>query len=332
MLRTALGLAATSGLGFEAVYADVGRGSGLPALHLAVVRAAAMACEAHLVGAFEGSRDLRFEPKAPVAGRYDFALEPGTPTAHVMQTLLPILGRVSGESDVIVRGNTHAANGPTFHFVSRHWLPLVRLLGLEATLSLRKAGFGPRGEGEASARLAGADAPGRAAGGRLALETRGELVAVTGICGATRQQGDAARRMRDAAQGLLWERRRLESTWEQVEVSAGSPGAFTQIELVFEAGRAAFGALSDRQLSAEAAGERLARAGLRFLEGEAALDQHVAEQLLLPLAASRRGGRLSVDIVSETLLAMAQVAGEFGVVARVWGRQGGPGGLEVEAA
>lgn len=80
------------------------------------------------------------------------------------------------------------------------------------------------------------------------------------------------------------------------------------------------------------AGERLARAALRFLDGEAAVDQHVAEDLLLPMAISRRGGRLSVDVVSETLLAVAQVAEVFGVVAKVWGRQGGPGGLEVEGA
>ncbi len=324
-------MAAATGQAFEAVYPNSGRRTGLQAAHLAVVRAAAMTCEAHLAGAFEGSRELRFEPQTPTAGQFDFALEPGTPTAHVLETLVPILGRAPGESQVTVRGNTHASNGPTFHFVARHWLPLAKRLGLDATLSLRKAGFGPRGEGEVTARIrpAGARAP---SGTPLILEARGPLVAVSGLSGATRQKNDAASRMRDAAQAWLWERRRIESSWEQIELSATSSGCFAQVELAFESGRAAFGVLGERQVRPDVAGERLARLGLRFLDGDAALDVRAAEQLALPLALGGQGGRLSVDVVSEELRAAARVAQQFGLKSRVWGRTGGPGGLEIEGA
>ncbi|MFI4946678.1 MAG: hypothetical protein ACHP85_25590, partial [Burkholderiales bacterium] len=37
----------------------------------------------------------------------------------------------------------------------------------------------------------------------------------------------------------LWEARRLETQWDVIELASASPGAFLQVEAVFENGRAA---------------------------------------------------------------------------------------------
>ena len=72
----------------------------------------------------------------------------------------------------------------------------------------------------------------------------------------------------EAARARLWEARRLETEWEVVELESASPGAFLQVEAVFENGRAAFGLLGERGLRAERLGERAARRVLRFLDDE----------------------------------------------------------------
>jgi RNA 3'-terminal phosphate cyclase (ATP) len=153
---------------------------------------------------------------------------------------------------------------------------------------------------------------------------------LAGVSGAGRLKGDVARRQRDAAARSLWERRRLEAEWEVAEVNADSPGSFLYLEARFEKGRGAFAFLGQRGVSAESIGDRAARRLLRFLEDEdGAVDPHLADQLVVPLALAGGGGRVTTVEVTRHLETAVEVATRFGVRARVWGRLGGPGGLEV---
>src|SRR5262249_34746996 len=152
---------------------------------------------------------------------------------------------------------------------------------------------------------------------------------VRGTSGAGRLKGDVARRQRDAAQAWLWEQRRLEVSWEVLDVEAASPGSFLLLEAVFANGRAAFGLLGERGLRAEVLGERAARRLLKFLDGEGAVDPHLTDQLAVPLAIAGGGGRVTTSEVTRHLETVVSVLGLFGIPARTWGRRGGPGGLEV---
>jgi len=118
-------------------------------------------------------------------------------------------------------------------------------------------------------------------------------------------------------------------TWQELDLTASSPGSFVMIEAVFERSRAAFSFLGQRGVRAEALGARAARAVLKFLEGEAAVDPHLADQMALPLALAGCGGRISTSEVTGHLETVASVLRLFGWSAEVWGRRGGPGGLEV---
>ena len=134
-----------------------------------------------------------------------------------------------------------------------------------------------------------------------------------GVSGAARLRGDVARRQADAARALLWERRRLESGWDVVEVPAASPGSFLQVEAEFENGRAAFALLGERGLRAEVLGERAARRLLRFLDDEeAAVDPWLADQLAVPLALAGGGGRSATSEVTSHLETVAAVLRQFG--------------------
>jgi RNA 3'-terminal phosphate cyclase (ATP) len=111
---------------------------------------------------------------------------------------------------------------------------------------------------------------------------------------------------------------------------SASPGSFLLLEAVFEDSRAAFGFLGERGLRAEILGDRAARTLLAFLDTDAAVDPHLADQLAVPLAISKGGGRVSTNVVTAHLETVAAVVTQFGIGARTWGRRGGPGGLEVD--
>ena len=325
VLRAALVLSAVTGQGFEVCAFRARRlRPGLQSSHLAVVRAVAMTCGARLHGAFEGSSELRFEPGALSSGDFEFDVAGGAAGTFVVQSALSVLARCAAQSHLRVRGATHLPRSPSFHYLARHWLSLAARAGVDARMSLGKASFVARAEGEMRAETR----PARPAEA-VALEHRGALVAIWGVCGAGGLKGDVAQRMRDAAAGLLWEERRLGSDWELLDLPAASAGTFAQMELVFERGQAAFPLLGERAVRAEVAGERLARRCLRFLEGEAGVDRFAADQLVVPLAVGGAGGLVVTEAVTDHLIAVVAVARLFGFNARVWGARGACGGVEV---
>ncbi len=326
VLRTALALSAASGRGFELSRIRAQRlRPGLRPQHLAAVRAAALACGAEVHGGFDGSPDLRFLPQAPAAGEFSFEIGGAGAATLVLQTVVPILALAGAPSRVSILGGTHVPRSPSFDFLARHWAAVVERLGLVARPTLVRAGFAPKGEGRIDCEVCPWVRP-----ATLDLGERGALVAVRGVAGAAHLRGDVARRASEAARELLWEARRIETAWEVVEADASSPGSFLQIEGIFEQGRAAFSVLGERGQPPELMGERAARRLLRFVEADTpAVDPWLADQLAVPLALARGGGRLLTSEVSSHLERVAGVLRAFGVPAETRGRRGGPGELEV---
>jgi RNA 3'-terminal phosphate cyclase (ATP) len=249
---------------------------------------------------------------------------PGS-VGFVLQTVVPVLAGASRPSRITITGGTHVPLAPTFDYVARPWAATVERLGIRATFALDQAGFAPRGGGVVRASVEGEWARPRA----LDVGERGALVEVRGVAGSGKVKGDVARRMSEAARSRLWEARRIESSWDVLDVKAAAPGSFFLLEAVFESSRAGFAALGERGLRPELLGERAARRLLRFLDGEGATDPFLPEQLAVPLALAGGGGRVTTSALSAHLETVVSVLRAFGVEARTWGRRGGPGGLEV---
>lgn len=327
ILRTALGLSAATGQGFEITRIRANRSRpGLRPQHVAAVRAMTMVCGARVGGVFDGSPDLRFEPGPITAGDFRFDIGTAGSVSLVLETVLPALALASGTSRVEVTGGTHVPASPSFHFIAGPWAAVLKTLGFTLRFRLERAGFYPPGGGDVRAEVE----PLRPRTEPLQLEARGALSSVRGISGAARIKAPVAERQRQAAADRLWEERRIEASWETVALNAASPGAFLQLEALFENGRAAFGLLGEGGQRPEALGDRAARMMLKFLEGESAVDPCLADQLAVPLAVVGCGGRVSTSAVTRHLETVAEVLSAFGVPARTWGRLAGPGGLEVE--
>ncbi len=324
LLRSALALAVATGQGFQLTHfrSDESR-DGLRPDDLAAVRALGLACGASISGAFDGSLDLRFEPGPAAAGRLSFDIGDG-PTTGVLQALVPPLSRLSDRCQIDARGTTHMRGGATFHYCARHWLPALQELGYQSRLRLLRPSFAPRGDGRIWAQVTRLSRP-RA----LSWRSRGAVVKVGGIAGSARVKGDVAKRLRDAARRCLWEARRIESEWQVVDLRSSAPGTFLEIEVLFEHGRAAFSGLGERGLLPEALGDRTARALVRFLDGDDAVDGHLAGQLVVPCALAA-GGAVATDRLSLFLTRQIEILRSFGIEAHSWGAVDGRGGFEIE--
>lgn len=326
VLRTALALSSVTGQGFEITKVRARRvRPGLRPQHLAAVRAASLVCQAKVGGAYDGSPDLRFEPGALRSGEFRFDIATAGAATLVLQTIVAPLATTTGSSHVEVTGGTHVPASPSYDYLARHWSAAVERLGLRPRFELVRAGFYPPGGGEIRA-----DVPPWTRPAGLSLERRGALVEIVGRSGAARVKGDVAQRQADAARERLWEARRLESRWEVRDVPAASPGSFLLLEAVFEESRAALGFIGQRGLRAEVLGDRAARALLKLMDGEGAVDPHLADQLAVPLAIGGGGGRVTTTEVTAHLETVASVVSMFGIGARVLGRRGAPGVLEVD--
>jgi RNA 3'-terminal phosphate cyclase (ATP) len=328
LLRTAVAMAAGTGQGFEMSHIGERRAqAGLRPESVTMVRAAALLCGAKVSGAFDRSPDLRFEPGPVEPGQFRFDLHGAEPATSLLQALAVPVATAPSASRVEITGGTHVPRSPTAHYLQRQWAPTLSRLGLDVVVELRQAGFLPPGGGEVHARVAPWMRPAPA----LRLDARGAFVGLRVHSAGARTRQDDARRQVDALKAQLWESRRLEADVEVESLSAPSPGSVLVVEIEFERTKAVMVSVGERRLAADTVGIAMARRVLHFLDGEAAVDPWLPDQLAVPLALGKGGGVVSTSELRPGLERVVEVLNAFGCAARIEGRIGGPGVLEVPA-
>ncbi|REG37902.1 RNA 3'-terminal phosphate cyclase (ATP) [Archangium gephyra] len=302
ILRSALSLSLITGRPFHMKNVRANRQPpGLRPQHLACVRGAEAISGGQSEGAAVGASELRFEP-APVRPG-DYVLEVGTAgsTPLLFQCLFYPLALAGGGS-LTLRGGTHLPHSPSYHYVVGVWLPVAKAYGLNASLRLVHAGFYPQGAGEFIAEVE----PVRDPPSRVELPARGTLrdIAVGSFVGglpfgiAERQSKEAVAALRERGIYSHAENRPLPVTH--------SVGTVTFILAQFEHTIAGFTALGKRGRPAEDVGREAAEEVARFMESGGALDEHLADQILLP-AALLAAGRLGPSSPGTTRYTTARV-------------------------
>lgn len=315
ILRSSLSLAAITGrpVCIENLRANR-RKPGLAAQHLTSVRAAAMLCDADMHGAELGSRILQFIPRKPVrAGDYFLdvaeAREGGSAGSAmlVLQTLLTPLALAAGVSTVTLRGGTHVDMSPSFDYVHDVWLPTLARMGVKAELSLVRSGWYPIGQGEVKLRITGTEKllP-------LHLQHRGPLLAVTGRALVAKLPPHIGERMAFRACDVL-EQAGIASDVKAVVLKAACPGAGLYLTSHYQNNLAGFGGQGKRGKPAEQVAEEACAALLHHYRSGSALEQHLADQLILPAALCRDESAFSVERVTSHLVANAWVIRRFGL-------------------
>jgi RNA 3'-terminal phosphate cyclase (ATP) len=303
ILRTALALAALTGAPVRIEHIRARRSKpGLRPQHLTAVQAVARVCQAEVTGVNLGSQALTFRPRTPQGGHYLFDVAEKTGSAGavtlVAQALLPPLLKAGDRATVILKGGTHVPWSPPAHYLSHVFLPALAAMGAEVEMTLERWGWYPRG------------------GGEMRLSIRGAR-SLTGIQWLTPAASSAFRALSAAAKLPEHVARRqaarlaarLEETLPVEIIPAGGqdPGS-----LVFLWGpQAGFAALGARGKPAEQVADEAVEAYLAFRARGAALDRHLADQILIYLALARGPSRFTTEAVTSHLLTNVWVIEQF---------------------
>jgi RNA 3'-terminal phosphate cyclase (ATP) len=304
ILRTALSLAALTGRPFEIERIRANRRKpGLLRQHLTAVRAAAAICGAAVHGDEPGSQSLRFEPGAVTAGEYRFAIGTAGSTTLVMQTVLPPLLTASGASRVTIEGGTHNPLAPPVDFFERSFLPFVRRMGPRVVLTLERCGFYPAGGGRIVVEVepVGALAP-------FELVERAPVArkrALSLVAGLPRRIAERELAVVQESLGLAAD------DLEVVELAHGQgPGNVLSIQIEMEHHTEVFTGFGEHGVRAEAVAAGAIEAARAYLASGEPVGEHLADQLLIPLAMSG-GGRFRTGPASRHLTTNVDVVQRF---------------------
>jgi RNA 3'-terminal phosphate cyclase (ATP) len=193
----------------------------------------------------------------------------------------------------VIDGGTHNPAAPPFDFLDLAFLPLLRRMGASVEVELVRPGFYPAGGGQIRAAITPASRL-----GRLELVSRGALVrgnvrAVVANLGYSIAQREA----RAAGAVLGWEGDAL-----QALTLTGSPGPGNAASVIVESEHVTdvFTGFGERGVRAELVAEKAATEAKRYLDSNVAVGEHLADQLLLPMALGDGGSFTTLPPTSHT--------------------------------
>lgn len=209
-------------------------------------------------------------------------------------------------SEVTLIGGTHVPWSPCFHYLDLQWLPYLRRMGLGTELELLLAGFYPQGNGQVVARIEAARelAP-------LHLPERGALKRIRGISAVANLDMSIAERQRNRAI------ERLRSRYKGIEIElldlpARTKGTFLLLFAQFKHASACYVGLGAPGKRAEQVSDEACLWLEKFLAGTGAVDEYLADQLLLPMAFASGESKFRTAQVTQHLLTNAAVIRAFG--------------------
>lgn len=280
IVRTALTLSAITGVPVRIERIRAGRQTpGLRAQHVTAIQAAATICAAHTEGVEVGAQAITFAPGRPVRpGRYEWAVGTAGAATLVLQTVLLPLALADGPSQVRVRGGTHVPLSPSAHYLRDVYLPFLWGLGAEVTLSIESYGWMPEGGGALFADIAG--------GAQLHgvdLRERGPLERIFGTAVGCNLPAHIPQRMANRAINLLAGLDALVDIRPQ-RVAGLSAGAGIFLAAEYANGRGGCGVLGRKGMPSEVVAQKAVAELLAFDRSGAAVDAHLADQIVVPLA------------------------------------------------
>lgn len=278
IVRSALSLALVTGRPIVLKNIRAGRKkSGLLKQHLAAVKAATLVSSASVRGDQLGSSSITFEPQEVRSGSYEVRIGTAGSTTLVLQTILPALMLAESSSTVTLTGGTHNTAAPPVDFLETTFLPLLARMGPRIAIELDRYGFYPAGGGQVRANITPSDvlAPLRITDG--GEPTRCSARAI--VAQLPRHIGE--REVKTVIRKLGWCSEQC-----NVEEVTNSGGPGNVLLITIERGGVAelFTGFGERGVQAEKVAATAARAAQNYLKTDVPVGEHLADQLLLPMA------------------------------------------------
>jgi len=215
------------------------------------------------------------------AGRYRFDIGTAGSTSLVCQTVLPPLLFANGPSDLTFEGGTHNPLCPPYPFLARVFFPLLGRMGAKVESELVRPGYVPVGGGCFTLRIEPVTSltP-------LALDARGERRSLRAVAERSQLPDHVTQR----ELGVVATRLGLSgAALEDLPTDAAGPGNVVWIEAAFEHASEVVTGFGERGVRAEAVAERACVEMERYLDAEVPVGEHLADQLLIPLALAGGG-------------------------------------------
>jgi RNA 3'-terminal phosphate cyclase (ATP) len=283
ILRTSLALSLVTGQPFRMERVRAGRQKpGLLKQHLTAVEAAKTVGCAEVMGAALGSQTLEFTPGPVTPGNYRFAVGTAGSATLVLQTVLSALLTASGLSTLTLEGGTHNPMAPPFDFLEKSFMPLIHRMGPSVQLELRRHGFFPAGGGRFHARIEPAKKL-----SRLDLLERGSIRRRQArILVSKLPEHVGQRELAVVRDELKW--RAEECAAEAVPYPVG-PGNAVVLAIETEHVTEVFTGFGERGRPAEEVARSAIEAAKAWLEVDVPVDEHLADQLLIPMVLAGGG-------------------------------------------
>ncbi len=291
IIRTSLALSLVTGKSFRAERVRAKREKpGLRQQHLTAVNAAAEIGQAQVEGAAVGSKEFSFVPGPVTPGEYVFSIGTAGSSTLVLQTILPPLMVAAGPSILRIEGGTHNVHAPPYDFLERTFLPLVRRIGPQVEIELERYGFYPPGGGRFNVLIEPA-----AEYRRLELLERGPIRARRARALVVNLPASMAER----ELSVIQEKMELSEDDLHAEISdnAISRGTAAMVEIESNDLTELFSRIGERGVRAEVIAANAADEAVAYLEIDAPVGEHLADQLLIPMALGK-GGTFKTGVYS----------------------------------
>lgn len=265
------------------------------------VRAAAELCDAELSGAAEGSVILDFHPRKEVTGG-DFRFDIGTAgsTTMVAQTVLVPLAHAERESTVWIKGGTHNPHAPTTDYLENVYLPALTRMGIDVDFSSPTSGYYPIGGGEVNLHIR----PSRPA--PIMLTSRGRVKRLEAVVTTSSLPVSVGTRgARQVGQKLP------NCKVSTMDKPSPSTGASVLVYCEFEGGFGGFTGLGKRGKPMEEVAYEPCIEFKNWSKCDACVDEHLADQLVLPLSLAKGESRWTTEVVTDHLRTVLWLVEQF---------------------
>ncbi len=185
---------------------------------------------------------------------------------------------------------------------------MLQRMGVNAEIKLNAWGWYPQGGGEVELRVKGSTQKLRG----INIIERGDLQKVEGIAVVTELPANIPQRMVNRAVNLL-HAEDIKTNIIPLRTKGIAPGAGFFLTAVYENSLAGFGALGRLGLSSEKVAEIACEEFLKFNQTSAPIDEHLADQLLLPAVLAQEASQYRVAEVTLHLTTNVWVIEQFGL-------------------
>ena len=222
-------------------------------------------------------------------------------------------GLLKEKSTIILKGGTHVPFSPSYHYLAGVFTPLLKRCGIDILLTIESYGFYPKGGGKIKADIYPAKSirP-------LNVKDRGNIVRLKGSSGVGNLPLSIAERQKSAMVEKLFSPiiplnppllkggeggfEKYPIDIELLNVSTPGQGTFIYLQSESEYAIAGFTSLGERGKRAEVVGEEAATEFLTYYSTGAALDHHMADQIVLYLSTCKEESEFSTSCITEHLI------------------------------